>query len=706
MMFAPLWARAFFRFALVGPFFRTGNFPMTASAIDVQQLAINTIRTLSMDAVQRANSGHPGTPMALAPVAYLLYRDYLRFDPAHPEWMSRDRFILSCGHASMLQYALLHLAEVRAGDRPAITMDDIRNFRQLESPCAGHPEFGEAPGIETTTGPLGQGIGNSVGMAVAGLWRAARYDRPDHELFGFDVYALCSDGDIMEGVGAEAASLAGHLGLSNLCWIYDDNRITIEGRTDLAFSEDVAARFESLGWRVEHVADANDLEEMGAALDGFRAETDRPTLIVVRSIIGYGAPHKQDTADAHGSPLGEEEIRLAKEAYGWPVDSKFEVPPEVREHFRETIGTRGGKAYREWLDRWNGYRDAWPREAADLEAMQNRQLPANWEQALPEFPADTRGMATRVSSGKVLNALGPVIPWLLGGSADLAGSTKTILTDKDAGHFSRDEFRGRNFHFGIREHGMAAMANGMALVGLRPYCATFFVFTDYLRPSLRLSSLMKLPVLYVLTHDSIGLGEDGPTHQPVEHLAACRAIPGLQVMRPADANEVAVCYQAALSESDRPTAMVLTRQDVATLDRGDLASAHLATRGGYTLRDCEGTPELILMGTGSELHLCLAAAETLVGEGVRVRVVSLPCLERFAEQPAAYRDEVLPPEVTARVAVEAGIQMGWERWLGPRGRFIGMTGFGASAPFEVLYDHFGITAEAIEAAARELLQNQ
>ncbi len=677
---------------------------MTASALEIQQLSINTIRTLSMDAVQQAKSGHPGTPMALAPVAYALWTDHLKYDPAHPDWFARDRFILSCGHASMLLYSLLYLSEVQQEDgSPGITLDDIRNFRQLHRPCAGHPEFGEAPGIETTTGPLGQGIGNSVGMAAAGKWLAERYDRNDNRLFGYDVYALCSDGDIMEGVGCEAASMAGHLGLSNLCWIYDDNHITIEGHTDLAFSEDVAGRFQSIGWHVVTVTDANDLSAINAAFEKFKQVDDRPTLIVLKSIIGYGAPNKQDTASAHGSPLGDDEIALAKEYYGWPVDKKFHVPDGVKEHFQNTLGSRGESAHSEWVRQWETYRESYPGEASEIQAMMDGELPKGWESHLPVFETDPKGMATRVSSGKVLNAIAGSIPWLVGGSADLAGSTKTIIEDEQAGHFNGGQYHGRNFHFGIREHGMASMCNGMSLSGLRPYCATFFVFTDYLRPSMRLSSLMGQPVLYVLTHDSIGLGEDGPTHQPVEHLAACRAIPDLLVMRPGDANEVAACYSAALQESNRPTALVLTRQNVPTLDRSELAPAELAKRGGYVIRDCQGLPQAILIGTGSELELCLKAAEQLTAEGVATRVVSLPCWELFEEQSDEYRDEVLPAGCLARVAVEAGIKQGWERYLGSNGQFVGMDSFGASAPSEVLYQHFGLTVENIVAKAKSCL---
>lgn len=674
---------------------------MTTSAIDIQQTAINTIRTLSMDAVQEANSGHPGTPMALAPVAYSLWANHLKYDPAQPNWFARDRFVLSCGHASMLLYSLLHLAGVAKTDEsgnptdaPSISLDDIRNFRQLESPCAGHPEFGYAAGIETTTGPLGQGLGNSVGMSIAAKWLAATYDRPDFEIFDFNTYAICSDGDIMEGIGCEAASLAGHLKLSNLCWIYDDNEITIEGRTELAFSEDVAGRFESLGWSVITVSDANDVASLDAAYAQFLATDDKPTLIIVKSIIGYGAPHKQDTSSAHGSPLGDKEIQLAKDNYGWTYD-KFVVPNEVVEHFQNKIGQRGSEAYANWSEKYEAYSAEYPKESAELDTMISGELPAGWDSALPVFEADPKGMATRVSSGKVLNEVAAAIPNFIGGSADLAGSNKSNNDAPDAGHFGSEDFSGKNFHFGIREHVMAAIGNGMSLCSLRPYVATFFVFTDYLRPSLRLSSIMHQPVLYIMTHDSIGLGEDGPTHQPVEHLTACRAIPNVLVMRPADANEVSKCYQAALLDSRRPTVLVLSRQNLPTLDRTQYQSADGTLQGGYILKDTPATPDVILMGTGSEIQYCLEAAETLAQDGIQARVVSMPCWELFDEQTAEYRESVLPAAVTKRVAVEAGIKMGWERYLGTTGQFVGMDSFGASAPAEVLYEKFGITANGI-----------
>ncbi|MEM7784145.1 MAG: transketolase [Planctomycetota bacterium] len=678
---------------------------MTTSAVEIQQATINTIRTLSMDAVQQANSGHPGTPMALAPVAYELWANHLNYDPAQPNWFCRDRFVLSCGHASMLLYSLIHLAGIAEMDdsgeltgKPSINLEDIKNFRQLHSPCAGHPEFGYATGIETTTGPLGQGLGNSLGMAIAGKWLAETFNQPGFEIFGFDTYALCSDGDIMEGIGCEAASLAGHLGLSNLCWIYDDNEITIEGRTELAFSEDVAGRFESLGWEVITVTDANDLTSLQGAYQRFKSNHEKPTLIIVKSVIGYGAPNKQDTSGAHGSPLGEQEIAAAKEYYGWDHE-KFSVPEGVMEHFSQTMGQRGSDLTNDWNQKFAAYGEEHPELAAQIQLMIHGKLPENWENSLPEFEPDTKGMATRASSGKVLNAVAGAIPYLIGGSADLAGSNKSLIEDKSAGHFSSSNYSGRNFHFGIREHTMAAAANGMSLCGVRPYVATFFAFTDYFRPSLRLSSIMHQPVLYIMTHDSIGLGEDGPTHQPVEHLAACRAIPGVLVMRPGDANEVSACYKAALNDTKRPTVMVLSRQNIPTLDRSQYAASDHATQGGYTLLDCDGTPEVILMGTGSEIPLCLSAAEQLNAKGTKTRVVSMPCWELFDDQTAEYRESVLPSSVTKRVAVEAGLKMGWEKYLGSEGCFVGMNGFGASAPDDQLYEHFGITVEKIVASA-------
>jgi transketolase len=683
-----------------------------STAADVEQLAINTIRTLSMDAVQAANSGHPGTPMALAPVAYVLWNKVLRYDPAQPLWPNRDRFVLSCGHASMLLYSVLHLAGVKqvddAGrvlDEPAVRLDDIRRFRQWHSRCPGHPEFGDTTGVETTTGPLGQGLGNSVGMAIASRWFAARYNRPGHTLFDFNVYALCSDGDLMEGISNEAASLAGHLKLSNLCWIYDDNHITIEGETRLAYSDLVPKRFEGLGWNVLRVADANDLAAIEDALGEFQATEDRPTLIIVRSHIGYGAPHKQDTHAAHGAPLGEDEVRAAKKFYGWPEDAQFLVPPEVVRNFQEGVGARGQELSGAWRNALAAYASAHPALAAQLGQIQRRELPADWAARIPTFPADPKGMATRISSGKVLVAVAEQVPWLIGGSADLAPSTMTTLTFPDAGSFEADTPAGRNFHFGIREHGMAAALNGLATTGIRPFGATFFVFTDYLRPSMRLSAIMRLPVIYVFTHDSIGVGEDGPTHQPVEHLAAARAIPRLLVMRPGDANEAAEAWRTIMPLKNRPVALVLTRQNLPTLDRTKYAPAAGLARGAYVLGDAPGgKPEVILLATGSEVSLAVEAYEQLSAAGVKARVVSMPCWELFDEQDEAYRRSVLPPAVTARVAIEAGVEHSWRKYLGDRGVFIGMDTYGASAPCQTVYKNYGLTSEAVVEAAKGLLR--
>jgi transketolase len=675
-------------------------------ATGIELLAINTIRTLSMDAVQKANSGHPGTPMALAPVAYQIWQHNLRYDPAQPLWPVRDRFILSCGHASMLLYSVLHLAGVRKVDHQsrlqeglAISLDDIKNFRQLHSPCAGHPEFGEAAGIETTTGPLGQGVAQSVGMAIAAKWLAARYNRPGFELFESRVYVLCSDGDLMEGVSSEAASLAGHLQLDNLLWIYDDNNITIEGETELAFSENVARRFEGLGWSALHVADANDTAAIQQSIDSAWKATGKPAIVVLKSVIGYGSPNKANTHAAHGAPLGADEVKLTKKAYGWPEDAHFLVPDEVREHFAAGVGRRGRGERESWDAKFAAYTKQFPKEAAELEAIWAGKLPSGWDAGIPTFPADVKGLASRVSSGKVLNGLAKHYPWLLGGSADLAPSTMTLLDgekDLEAGQYG-----GRNMHFGIREHGMAAALNGMTMAGLRPFGATFFVFTDYARPSIRLAAIMKRPVIYVLTHDSIGLGEDGPTHQPVEHLAACRAIPGLDVVRPGDANEVAECYRAVIQHLDRPAAMVLSRQNLPTLDRTKFAPASGAAKGGYILAEAPGgKPAAILIATGSELDIAVKAWEKLTADGLQVRLVSMPCTEWFDAQDEAYRASVLPRSITARIAVEAGIRMSWDKYLGENGRFVGMSTFGGSAPYTALYKHFGITPEHVAEEVR------
>jgi transketolase len=677
---------------------------------DVSQLTINTIRTLAMDGVEAAASGHPGTPMALAPVAYELWTGVLRYDPAAPQWVNRDRYVLSCGHASMLIYSLLHLAGVRRLDRDgkptnelAVTLDDLKSFRQWGSRTPGHPEYGYTSGVETTTGPLGQGCGNSVGMAIAGKWLASRYNKAGFELFNFNVYAQCSDGDLMEGVANEAASLAGHLKLPNLCWIYDDNKITIEGRTELSFSENVPERFRALGWNVAEVEDANDLEAIANAYESFRVHGG-PTLIVVHSVIGFGAPNKANTASAHGEALGAAEVRLAKAAYGWPEHASFLVPPEATEHFAATLGERGRAARVAWEQMFADYAKKYPELAAEIEMMERRELPTGWDAAPIEFPADAKGMATRVSGGKALNAFAEKIPWLLGGSADLAPSTKTLLVFDNVGDFSARNFGGRNFHFGVREHGMAATINGMALSGLRPFGATFFVFSDYLRPSMRLAALMSAPSIFVFTHDSIGVGEDGPTHQPVEHLAAARAIPGLIVIRPGDANEAVHAWRAALRERKRPVALVLTRQNLPTLDRTRYASAEGVERGAYVLADAPGgEPRLILLATGSELSLAVAAYEELVREGIAARVVSMPSFELFEKQSSDYREQVLPASVTARVAVEAGVRQCWDYYLGAQGTFVGMTHFGASAPEKIIYEKMGITAGRVVAEAKRLV---
>ncbi len=678
---------------------------MSAAVASLEKLAIDTIRTLSMDAVQAANSGHPGTPMALAPVAFQIWTESLRYNPANPLWPNRDRFVLSCGHASMLLYSMIHLSGIRATDhtgkvlaRPSITLDNIKNFRQLHSPCAGHPEFGEAAGIETTTGPLGQGVSNSVGMAIASKWLAATYNRLGFDIIDFDTYAMCGDGDLMEGVSYEAASLAGHLKLSNLCWIYDDNGITIEGHTDLAFSENVAERFAGLGWNTVRVADANDTAALAKALANFKSCSDKPTLIIVRSVIGFGSPNKANTHGAHGAPLGDDEIKLTKKAYGWPENEKFLVPSEVPQYFAETIGKRGASCESAWNSLYAKYKAQFPKEAAELDALFARKLPKGWDSGLKPFETNEKGLATRVSSGKVLNMLAPHLPWLVGGSADLAPSTMTLLDGTS--DFEGGKFAGRNMHFGIREHGMAAALNGMSLSGLRAYGATFFVFTDYMRPSMRLSSIMHQPVLYVLTHDSIGLGEDGPTHQPVEHLAACRAIPGLYVFRPGDANEVLESYRTIMQLDNHPAALVLSRQNVPTFDRNKFGSAAGTAKGGYVLIDCDGTPDVILIGTGTELYLCVDACKKLTADGIATRVVSMPCQELFDDQLPGYRESVLPAACGIRVACEAGIRQGWDKYIGAEGHFVGMNSFGASGPFNKLYEHFKITTDQIVSCAQ------
>jgi transketolase len=669
---------------------------------DLDRTCIDTIRTLAMDAVEQAKSGHPGTPMALAPAAYTLWQRALRYDPEDPAWPNRDRFVLSNGHASMLLYAVLHLAGVADKSRngAAVTLDDIKHFRQLGSRCPGHPEYGHTAGVEVTTGPLGQGCGNSVGMAIGGHWLAGTFNRPDLTLFDYDVYAFCSDGDMMEGVASEAASLAGHLKLSNLCWIYDNNHITIDGPTSIAFDEDIGRRFEGYGWNVLRVDDANDTERFARALDAFRRTGDRPTFIILTSHIAYGAPHKQDTSAAHGEPLGEDEVRLAKRSYGWPEDAKFLVPDGVYERFRNGIGKRGHDLHAAWTRRYEAYRGRYPDLAAQVEAMQRRELPAGWDADVPSFPADPAGLATRDSGGKVLNAIAQRYPWLVGGAADLDASTKTALKFDGAGQIEPGEPAGRNLHFGIREHAMGAVINGLALCGLRPFGSTFLIFSDYMRPPIRLAAMMRLPTIYVFTHDSIGLGEDGPTHQPIEQLIGLRGVPGLVVLRPADANEAAEAWRAVIALKE-PACLVLTRQKLPTIDRRQYAPAAGLARGAYVLADADkGRIDVILIGTGSEVSLCLAAREALAAAGIGARVVSMPSWELFERQDPGYRDEVLPPSVPARVAVEAASTLGWDRYVGPRGATIGMRGFGASAPLHDLMREFGFTPENVAEAAK------
>jgi transketolase len=680
---------------------------------ELDLLCVNTIRTLSMDAVQAANSGHPGTPMALAPVGYYLWQRILRYDPKDPIWPNRDRFVLSVGHASMLLYSLLHLSEVKAVSKEyerlgesSVPLDAIKQFRQLESRCPGHPEYRWTSGVETTTGPLGQGLANSVGMAIAGAWMASRYNLPGFEdLIDFNVYALCGDGCLMEGISGEAASLAGHLKLSRLCWIYDNNKITIEGNTALAFSEDVATRFCGYGWNVLRVADANDPAVLERAFSTFLKTTDRPTLIIVDSHIAWGSPNKQDTSAAHGEPLGEEEIRLTKRGYQWPEDAKFHIPDGVYEHFRNGIGKRGGALREAWFAKVHEYKVQQPDRADELYRMQHRRLPREWAGILPEFPPDPKGLATRESSGKVLNAIGRNVPWLMGGSADLAPSTKTRLTFEGAGDFTAENRAGRNLHFGVREHAMAGVLNGMALAKVRPYGSGFLIFSDYARPAIRLSTLMELPVIHIFTHDSIGVGEDGPTHQPVEHLPSLRAIPGLIVLRPADAGEVVEAWKVIMELHHEPVALVLSRQAVPTLDRSKYAPASGLARGAYILADSHaGPPEVLLLGTGSEVALCIEAFEQLAKEGIRARVVSMPSWELFDDQPLNYRESVLPPELHARVSVEQASVFGWAKYVGSSGHSIGMRTFGASAPLKALVKHFGFTTDKIVAAAKDQLQ--
>jgi transketolase len=678
----------------------------------IDELCVNTIRTLAMDAVQQANSGHPGTPMALAPVVYCLWQRFLRFDPNHPIWPNRDRFVLSVGHASMLLYAMLHLTGVRAVNPKyetlghlSVELDDIKRFRQLESKCPRHPEYRWTSGVETTSGPLGQGVATSVGMAIAEHWLASYFNRPGFELFDYDVYALCGDGCMMEGISGEAASLAGHLKLANLCWIYDNNHITIEGNTALAYSDDVATRFIGYGWNVTRVGDANDLEMLERAFKTFKHTTDRPSLIIVDSHIAYGAPNKQDTSAAHGEPLGKEEIKLAKRHYSWPEDAEFLVPAGVREHFEAGICARGQALHDAWWEKFEAYKRQYPELADHGYRMLRRELPEGWDKGLPAFSADDKGLATRDASGVALNAIAPNVPWLLGGSADLGPSCKTRLTFTGAGDFNAENPAGRNLHFGIREHAMGAVLNGLSLSKLRPFGSGFLIFSDYGRAAIRLSALMEIPVIYIFTHDSIGVGEDGPTHQPVEHLASLRAIPGLITLRPADANETVEAWRLIMPLRHVPVALILTRQALPILDRGKYASAEGVARGAYVLADAvDGKPEVLLLASGSEVSLCILAYEKLAAENIKARVVSMPSWEIFEEycrEHPEYREQVLPESVNARVSVENASTLGWARYVGRHGHSIGMETFGASAPLKELQKKFGFTAENIIQAAKE-----
>jgi transketolase len=685
---------------------------LSVNNADPAALSINTIRTLTIDAVQKANSGHPGAAMALAPLVYTLWNRIMRFDPADPIWPNRDRFVLSNGHASMLQWSILHLtrtcavnADYEKVGAPAVTLEEIKRFRQLDSKAPGHPEYHWVSGVETTTGPLGQGIATSVGMAMAEKFLANRYNKPGYDLFDYRVYAVCGDGCMMEGVGSEAASLAGHLGLDNLCWIYDNNHITIEGSTSITFTEDVIARFIAYRWNVMRVGDANDVGRIEETLRSLPETRGRPTLIVIDSHIGYGAPKVQDTAEAHGDPLGAEEIKVAKRNYGWPEDAQFLVPPEVYEDFARGVGARGAEAHRSWLEKFASYRLTYPALAAEIDQMQHRELPQGWDRDLPVFVADPKGIAGRDASGAALNAIARNVPWFLGGSADVGPSNRTTLKFPGAGDFQPQSPGGRNLHFGIREHAMAAASNGLALSKLRPFCATYFIFSDYARPAMRLAALMELPVIFAFTHDAMGDGEDGPTHQPIEHLASLRAMPGLTVFRPGDANEVIEAYRYILQLRHRPSVLALSRQPLPTLDRSRYAAASGVVKGAYVLADGGGVPQLILIATGSELSIAVEAYETLRGEGVRCRVVSMPSWDLFEQQSAAYRESVLPSSVTARLAIEQGSTLGWERYIGPKGRMIGMHTFGASAPLKSLLARFGFNPGSILSVAREMVSS-
>lgn len=678
---------------------------------DLDLLSINTIRTLSIDAVQKAKSGHPGTPMGLAPLVYTLWNRVMRFDPKDPIWPNRDRFVLSNGHASMLLWSVLHLTGTQAvnGDyeslgKSSVTLDEIRRFRQIDSKTPGHPEYRWVSGVEATTGPLGQGIATSVGMAIAQKWLSSRYNQPGFDIFDYDVYAVCGDGCMMEGIGSEAASLAGHLALDNLCWIYDNNHITIEGDTRIAFTEDVATRFQGYQWNVLRVGDANDLERIEQALNTFRKTKDRPTLIIIDSHIGYGSPHKVDTGEAHGEPLGEEEVKLAKRSYGWPEDAQFLVPDGVRAHFDAGVGQRGAQARESWKALLTDYRKRYPELAAEIEQIERRELPEGWDRNLPSFPADPKGVSGRDASGAALNVLAQNIPWLIGGSADLGPSNRTTLKFSGAGDFQSETRGGRNLHFGVREHAMAAIVNGLSLSKLRAFGATFFIFSDYARPAIRLSALMELPTIFVFTHDAMGDGEDGPTHQPVEHLISLRAMPGVIVLRPGDANEVIEAYRYILRLRNQPVAMALSRQALPTFDRNKYASAAGVARGAYVMADSPGgSPQILLIASGSEVALIVGAQQELASEGIRSRIVSMPSWEIFEKQPKSYRDGVLPPEITARVAVEQGSALGWDRYVGSTGRVVGMSTFGASAPLKELQGRFGFEPERVAAVAKEAL---
>jgi transketolase len=662
----------------------------------LEMLCINTIRTLSMDAVQKANSGHPGAPMGLAPLAYTLWTRYLRCNPRNPHWPGRDRFVLSNGHACMLLYSMLYLTGYD------LSLDDIKQFRQWGSKTPGHPEYGLVPGAEATTGPLGQGCGNSVGMAIAQRWLASQFNKGGYNPFDYRIYTFCGDGCLMEGVSNEAASVAGHLGLSNLIWFYDNNHITIEGSTSLAFSDDVAMRFQAWHWNVLHVSDVNNLDMVDVAIQAAQREPDRPSLVIVDTHIGWGSPHRQDTKEAHGEALGEEEVRLTKIAYGWPPDAHFLVPEEVQAYMGKAV-ERGAQWEQEWNDRYQAWAKEYPDLAKACQEMLNRELPDGWDKDIPSFPADAKGMATRESDSKVLNAVAKNVPWLLGGAADLYPSTKTLIDG--VRNFEKSSYSGRNFHFGIREHAMGAIMNGMSLSGLRAYGATFFIFSDYMRPVLRLAAMMDQPAIFIYTHDSFCLGEDGPTHQPIEHLMAVRAIPRLLLFRPADANEVAEAWRYIMPLKKVPAALALTRQAVPTFDRTKYASAAGLAKGAYVMADSGGTPDIILMGTGSEVQLCIGAYERLTAEGVKARVISMPCWRLFDEQSEEYKRQVLPPLVRARLAVEAGTSLGWSQYVGPQGDVVSHDDFGASAPLKDLLKHFGFTVDDVVARARAVMKN-